>query len=138
MAVIIGDTSSPYDYQPYNNNPAASQTIVTEWQLSPAASIAVLVCLPVTAMLFLLIGVLIGIDHEKRRVRAAAKNKRGNDGGNQNGGRGQEGLGGVVVPLAPPANADGNLPGIAGHVGSAGQVGNPIHFGVQGQAASAA
>lgn len=126
MAVIIGSPSSPYDYQPYNNN-NPSQVQISQWQLSPGASISVLVCLPITALLFFMIGVLVGIEREKRR-NAAAK-KRNNADRNQNGGGGQGGYGGGIDQPAPPLNGNGNLPGNAGHNGNNGQVGNPGQAG---------
>lgn len=139
MAVIISGSSSPSGYEPYN-----PQVTITQWQLSPGASIAVLVCLPITAFLFFMIGLLVGMEREKRRARAAAEKKRKNDGVNQNGGGDQGGPGGPVVPPALPANADGNLPGHTGHVGNQGQVGNPgqagnpNHGAIHGQATQAA
>ncbi len=130
MAVIIGGTSSPYDYQPYNNNPP--QVTISEWQLSPGASIAVLVCLPITALLFFMIGALVGIEREKQRAKAAAK-KKNHHNGNQNGGVGQGGPGGAVVPPAPPLNGTGNQVGNPGPVGNPGQGGNPGLIGNPGQ-----
>lgn len=127
MAVIIDGTTSPYDYQSYN----PPQTTVAEWQLSPEASIAVLVCLPIAALLFFIIGVLVGTE----RARAAARKKK-----NQNEVQGAGGSHGDHVALVAlpvlPVNGDGNQVGI--NPGQDGQVENPGQVGIVGHAAHAA
>ena len=69
----------PYDY--------ASLVEAAEWHLSPEASIAVIVCLPVTALLFAIIGYLVGYENGGRRKRTLVtpnNNKDNKDNYNQN------------------------------------------------------
>ena len=68
----------PYDY--------ASQVETAEWHLSPGASIAVVVCLPLTAFLFAIIGYSVGYENGGRKKRALVAPTGNNNKNNHHGG----------------------------------------------------
>lgn len=66
-------SNNPY-YYPYNTYPTHART--PEWHLSRGASIAVLTCLPITAIVFTIIGLAIGFMVGQSRAKKIINEQR--------------------------------------------------------------